>query len=617
MDPAAPNPKPNDDTQCEKGETTFWDLLAGFIRQNRKLFGLYLVFVLLVPLQDVGLPHMIGRLISTIKDKGPRLLPQLGIVMAMLFALQFGYTMYDYVDVKMYPALQDYIRSSIVRLLLDRQRVQHSELKMADVTSTLIKLPSATYTVIEILKNYMLPQLVVYLVSILYVGYHVPLLGLLAAAMVATVYWTIFSTMYRCESVSAERDALFNAVQEEVDDLLRNSISVLSYDQEAPEMERVRGLHEVYAKYSEHSLKCALSARYSMSPIIFSFLVVFTFVCHRKVRAGTLTIGVFVSLFIVALQNCMSLWKVVAGVKDIVIRWGIIKHALHLFSTSCEAQDQAQAQAQDQDQDQDQNVRECNHGIFLENVDFAYPGLSDPISKLYDVEGSAQQLRKHGHRSAHSEKIYILRGLTFCIEPRQTTLITGKIGSGKSTLLKLIMLYQRPSGGEVYLHGQPYSAMTPEQLRRRIGYIPQVPILFNRTIYENMTYGIQGATRQKVMALLNELDVFDIIDRLPQGLDTPAGKMGTHLSGGQRQIVWIIRTVLRGFDTIVVDEPTSAMDAYTKGKVQRMLATVFKGKTVVIVTHDEILTKSADRVIEMDHGRIVRDFRPKDMGQKI
>lgn len=572
----------------------FWCLLKGFVSQHKQLFAIYAVFILIIPLQDVGLPHIIGRVIGTIRENSSTLLKNLGVIIIIMIFLQIGYTLYDFVDVRMYPALQDYIRTQLVSAMLDKQRTHHAELQMAGITSTLIKLPSAMYSVIEVIKNLLVPQLFVYIVSALYIAYHDHVLGIISLLLVLIVYTGIALTVNKCEGISARRDQLFNAVQEDVDDLLRNSISVLNYNQEPQEFLRLAKSHNAYAELSVQSLKCGLNARYLLSPLIFSFLVIFMLRCHSRLRAGTLATSAFISLFIIVLQTCSTLWRVVATVKDLVVRWGIIKLGLNLLD---------------------------NYGPQEVPPPSSYPSLSSssPPSLRHIKNQPEQCILYVDHVTfSYGPGRQQLSDVTLCIAPRQTTLIKGKIGSGKSTLLKLLLKYLVPTAGELYLRGTPYASLEPAQLREQVGYIPQMPILFNRSVYENIVYGLHGpkASRAHVLDLLRRLDVLDIVERMPQGLDTQAGKMGSHLSGGQRQVVWIVRTILQDYKTIIADEPTSAMDSYTKTRVQGLLQEVMKGRTVVMVSHDEQLMRHADRIVEMSQGRIIRDQQRQQRQQR-
>lgn len=555
-------------------EVTFMSIIRGFIKENKRLFLMYSVFLFIIPLQDVGVPHIIGKIVKSLGKDVRDMVPQLISIIGITILLQIAYTLADYVEVKMYPAMVQHVRSLLLEHLLNQQRINYSELKLADITTTLIKLPNSVYGVIEVWKNLLIPQIIVHAVSICYVSYFDVWLGFLMFVLVCFVYYGAFKTLIKCERISTTRDYLFNAINEEVDDMLRNSITVLNYNQEASEMQRISSVHSMYAETSEKCLNCALSARYTFTPLIFGFLIYFVYRCHQKVRSRKLKLPSFISLFIITLQVTSTLWKMIAYVKDIVVRWGIIKHAMSIF-LSC---DRAAGAASHADKPYSVSIP----GIYLKDITFAFD------SNVKDERS-------------------VLNKLTLWLAPHQTTLIVGKIGSGKSTILKLIMRYLQPSSGDIYLDGVSYKTLSPDDIRSRIGYIPQNPILFNRTIFDNISYGMKNVSRERIARVLTELGVEDIIQNMSKGLDTEVGKLGSHLSGGQRQIIWIVRTILQGYDVLVIDEPTSAIDAHTKARVQKLLSVAMKGKTVVIVTHDQFLKEHAHRIIEMEDGKVIRD----------
>ena len=145
-------------------------------------------------------------------------------------------------------------------------------------------------------------------------------------------------------------------------------------------------------------------------------------------------------------------------------------------------------------------------------------------------------------------------------------------------------------------------------MTRKIIYIPQNPILLNRTVYENIVYGVKPEpTREDILALLHKMNLSEFLSMLPHGLDTQVGIQGSMVSGGQRQIIASIKTVLSNPEIIIMDEPTSSIDYKTKGMFQRILLQSIKGKTVIIITHDPDLLKLADRIVTLDSGKIISD----------
>lgn len=559
---------------CEK-TWTVWKLIHGFIQENKRLFAVYVVFLLLLPIQDIGMPHMFGKLIQSIQRKGNPIFP-VAVIISIMVVMQVAYSLADWVEVKMYPSIQKYTRTKMMDHIIELQKTNYEELQLGQITTKLIKLPTAVYIFMDQWKNVFLPQAIVFAVAVIYFTFHDKVIGGTLLLLIIALVVTIYGTVRMCEGVSKERDQSYNAIYEEVDDVLRNVITVLNYDQRPQEMERLDTMHANYQQLCERSLKCALRVRYLFVPIILSYLIFFTVYSFHNVRKGRLELAAFVAMFIIMMQITGGLWRLIGMVKDMIVRWGIIQESMELFR-KCPPRARPDTQ-----------VGEVVPGLLFQGVGYAYR----------DQETQRQRV--------------VLDQFHLWIRPQEKVLMVGKIGSGKTTVLRLLMKYLEPAAGEIYLDGMPYYDLTPEYVRSRIGYIPQNPILFNRTIYENIAYGLPHVTRDQVRDVLYQLGVSELIDMASQGLDTDVGKFGSKLSGGQRQIIWIVRTMLQNPDVLVMDEPTSAIDEHTKESVQALLQRVMHGKTVIMVTHDPFLLGFADRVVELQHGTIVRDEKKKD-----
>ena len=190
--------------------------------------------------------------------------------------------------------------------------------------------------------------------------------------------------------------------------------------------------------------------------------------------------------------------------------------------------------------------------------------------------------------------------MTLDIMRNQKVLVMGRIGRGKSTLLKLIMKYDTPQSGQLYFEGKAYNDIDETYMRSKIGYVPQYPQLFNRTIFENITYGTSGTSKEYVHSLLVDLELEHMFDSFTDGLDMVVGKGGSKLSGGQSQVVWILRVMLQDPEILLLDEPTASIDDTTKNVVRGLLVGMMKhDRTVVMVSHDEYLVAHVDRLIKL------------------
>jgi ABC-type multidrug transport system fused ATPase/permease subunit len=205
----------------------------------------------------------------------------------------------------------------------------------------------------------------------------------------------------------------------------------------------------------------------------------------------------------------------------------------------------------------------------------------------------------------------LYNGLNITIRPREKLAIMGSIGSGKSTFAKLITRLQTFQGGDIFLNGVSIKNIDINDLRRKIIYIPQHPKLFNRTLWENLSYGLedQHISEEQIYEFLESQNMYDIRDIFKQRMHESVGKHGTSLSGGQRQLVWLIRAILKNSPIVIIDEPSSSLDPASTQLVHKMILYIAANKTVLLITHDKNLTKGMKRLIYFDNGAIVKDMQ--------
>lgn len=195
---------------------------------------------------------------------------------------------------------------------------------------------------------------------------------------------------------------------------------------------------------------------------------------------------------------------------------------------------------------------------------------------------------------------WIFKDFNLDIEVGKTVCIVGSIGSGKTTLVKLILGKLKPTQGKIYLNGYDYDSMTQKTINEQYGYMGQMPVLFNRTIYENITYGQKNPAKpSEIWDLLKKFNLVKEFSELELGLKTVVGKNGSKLSGGQRQIVWFLRIYLKNPPIMILDEPTASLDTDKKTSMMKILDTIFKDKTVIIISHDDFVIKRVEKVIKL------------------
>ena len=193
------------------------------------------------------------------------------------------------------------------------------------------------------------------------------------------------------------------------------------------------------------------------------------------------------------------------------------------------------------------------------------------------------------------------------VKPGQRIGLVGHSGAGKTTFVSLLLRQHEVTSGAIIIDGQNIAEVTQDSLRRAIAVVPQEPMLFHRTIRENIAYGKSDATDEEIVAVAKKAQAHDFISTLEHGYNTMVGERGIKLSGGQKQRVAIARAMLKDAPILVLDEATSALDSESEVAIQSALHKLMEGKTVVAIAHRLSTLREMDRIIVLENGQIVED----------
>ncbi len=198
----------------------------------------------------------------------------------------------------------------------------------------------------------------------------------------------------------------------------------------------------------------------------------------------------------------------------------------------------------------------------------------------------------------------VLEDVSFEAFKGEILALTGHSGAGKTTIFNLLMRFYDPLSGQIFLDGAPLENLDLRDLRSFIGLVPQDPVLFSATFFENIRFGNLEASEQEVKAAAAAAYADEFIEPLPDGYQTYLGEKGVTLSGGQRQRIAIARAILKNAPILLLDEATSALDTESEQKVQKALASLKQDRTTLLIAHRESTIETADRVINLGNGRI-------------
>jgi subfamily B ATP-binding cassette protein MsbA len=205
-------------------------------------------------------------------------------------------------------------------------------------------------------------------------------------------------------------------------------------------------------------------------------------------------------------------------------------------------------------------------------------------------------------RFGYAPDVPVLKGVTFDIEAGQLVGVVGPTGGGKSTIVSLIPRFYDTTSGKVSIDGVDVRDYKLQWLRSQIGYVLQETVLFRGTVYDNIAYGREGATREEIAEAAKLANADEFISRMPHGYETMIGERGDTLSGGQRQRIGIARALVRNNPILILDEPTAALDTESEKLVMEALERLMKGRTVITIAHRLSTIRDADKIIVLDKG---------------
>lgn len=199
----------------------------------------------------------------------------------------------------------------------------------------------------------------------------------------------------------------------------------------------------------------------------------------------------------------------------------------------------------------------------------------------------------------------VLKNINLVIKPGEKVALIGPSGAGKTTFVRLLLRLYSPTEGKILIDGQNISEVTQESLRKNISLVPQDPVLFHRTLADNIAYGKHSATKEEIEKAANLAHCDEFIKDLPFGFETYVGERGIKLSGGERQRVAIARAILKNAPILILDEATSSLDSHSEMLIQDALHNLMLGKTTIVIAHRLSTIQKMDRIIVVDNGRIV------------
>jgi ATP-binding cassette subfamily B protein len=414
----------------------------------------------------------------------------------------------------------------------------------------------------------LLPLVTAVVVPVVVIGPEIPLfaVGVLIVILVFVLI-AVFSYRPVARLTAAEAEK-HTEIGGRLADVLSNSLVVKSY---AREDEEEAGFTDFTRRHRFATLDVlrSVTGRDIGLGVGLSMLMAVTLASILVGQASGLGVGMLIVVLTFSLALFGWLWEIPQ----------IARMYNRVYGDAMPMMDLFEVQPAVVDPERPEFCRISSGAISVDRVTFAYPDATRPV----------------------------FTDLTLDIAPSERVGLVGPSGSGKTSITRLILRFFDPQSGAVRIDGQDVRDVAQADLRSRIAFVPQEPLLFHRSIAENIRYGRRDATPEEVLLAAERAQVMEFVRFLDDGMDTVVGERGVKLSGGQRQRIAIARAILSDAPILVLDEATSALDSLSEARIQQALEEAMAGRTTIAIAHRLSTLRSMTRLVILDHGRVVED----------
>lgn len=548
---------------------SIYSILVSFMKKNSLIFIIYfLITILLYPFHYIIIPKYYGMVINSFKDKSKAFVYFVKMLLgAYVLCWILEMCLYKTQSV-IFPEFAEYTTGSIFEFIIDHYELDFENIHTGEILSKIIRMPGVLADCLQTFGVEFIRELFVSITAV-YTYYSVSTLTMSVYIGYAIFYYVFVYFLFKyLLGFDIEKNKAQDKMYECLVDCFNNFSSIYAFNQQPQEKQRFYDF--IFKEYKERvimSWSKYLNAASLWGGVTVSLFVSLNYLIYYEYTQKKIDAETLISTFIVTFSIIRLYEKAVLNADRYSDIYGKVLDTENFFNEISRY---------------NMNANKKNINRF-KNGDIVFKGV---YHKYKD------QL--------------VLENIDIHIEKGEKVAFVGQIGSGKTTLIKLLLGFQILNMGKITIGDMDVNHISNTQLRENIFYIPQKPKLFNRTLYENITYGIEKKpSKESILLLLDDLKLQDIRSVFEGKMDQSVGVEGNELSGGQRQIVWLLRAFYRQAPVLVLDEPTAALDPATKILVMDIIKRINIGKTVIIVSHDPI--DSSFRQIKLKKGRVIQE----------
>ena len=490
------------------------------------------------------------------------------------------YMISNYFDKLYYPMMEKFIRFKLIDVIFKNIEVNYEK---EDISSHIVNALKIPNTVTSFTGRFIYWVITFVLTTVVILGYIIylnPLIGGMTLIVFTLVFILYYYILLDTKNTSEKRENEEKQLMTNIDDVLSNSISIICTKKINDEMDFLTNKHNIYDNAHETQLWSTSKGGYAMSILVTIILVVYVYIILRLYKSRSIDSTSTIKVIIIMLFLVRYIKTSSQGSIRVIAEYGkLAENELNIRALSVDKADTTGYKT---------NIA-ITGDIEFKNVSFEYvlTKMEPPVSGVVEP-----------HKKT-------LDNISFHIKPRDRVAIIGTNGSGKSTIIKLLSGFFKPVEGQILFNGEDSRNINREYLRSKLSIVSQKIVLFNRSVLDNICYAT-NTSKEEVIDILDRLKIMNVFKKLPQGLDTMAGARGEKLSGGQRQIIYLLRSYLSNKPITIMDEPTAAVDTFHKKYVLQMINEMSKKTTMIVITHDSAIAATFPKKIYIEGGHIVQ-----------
>jgi ABC-type multidrug transport system fused ATPase/permease subunit len=549
-------------------------ILFDFFKDFKFTVILFILFTILsFPLESIIIPQIYSNFFDVLKKETDVNVFIKYISMVIFIQLIVNFS--NYMSIKMesilLPEMNHYIINYIFKNLLNKYENSAQELELGKIITRLSTVPNYLKEFFSDFLVWIFPRLVTIIIINIYFFYININLGIVSLLLLILYYYFNIKYFMKCTILSNERHILFENKNQLTQDKLSNSNSIYSAGYLNKEIKSYDKDTQKYTSKFKENLMCLNRVN-----LVSGFLIMVLFI-----GLYSTTTYLFINKKI-NFKNLMAIFMTIIYYTPCIMTInGTLPDLIQYYGSLTATED---------------FIKE------LYDVDnFKKNNIDKPIKKIENGNIVINNLTFD-----YNEKTNIFKNFYITFKENEKVAIIGPSGNGKSTLVKLIMGYYKIPNNTIFIDNNDINSFDLSDLRKQISYVNQNNKLFNMSIYKNIQYG-NNVSKDDIINISKKIGLDNIFKNLKDGFETNAGIDGNNLSGGQKQVIQILRNMLKNNKIVILDEPTSAIDKENKMSILNAINELSRNKTLIIITHDDSLLSLVNRVITLKSGKIIED----------